>query len=674
LDWRLTLVGGCGSLLTIAALLAATPASSQALSCPNESLRGGASSRLPDCRAYELVTPSDTGGFFPMERTLSSPFQYFSLSAISPSGESVVFQTEGGVMPGFTGSGSDDRYRSVRTASGWSTSLDGPSAAQSETPGPGGVSVDQGYSFVVTRASGLPDRGSLNQAAGVSTEESSTWVRHPDGSFSLVGQGELANDPHACGEFIAPGGSHIVFDTRDCSGTGPAGPQLRLDAPASGVQAIYDRTPNGLHTVSLLPGDAIPIGDSKFKGVSADGSAVLFSNAPGGGNPTIIGPGVNLYVRVDDAETLEVASGNAGTVVPAGVSADGGKVFYVQAGNLRSFDTGSHATVTIASSGDAEAVNISADGSRAYFVSHHQVGGEGLEGEPNLFVWNAATGTTTLVATVAPADVSGEPPCLNCWTNGPAAPRMDFITGPGTDTSRATPDGSVLVFESRAKLTGFENEGHTEIYRYDAAAKALGCVSCGPPGPPAFDARLQVFNPFLPVGPPYSYLNIANLTADGAAVFFETAEPLVARDVDGVVDVYEWKEGAVALVTSGQSPSDNFLYGVTPSGRDVIFATNDTLLPRDHAGGSGSIYDARVDGGFAEEASSACLGDACQGQPSPPPPTPESSSISFHGKGNLHPRRRHCSRPHPHRTRHAAHGAKRQRAKRCRHSRRGAGR
>ena len=48
---------------SIAAGLYALPATAAAESCPNAVLRSGQSSRLPDCRAYEMVTPPYKEGF-----------------------------------------------------------------------------------------------------------------------------------------------------------------------------------------------------------------------------------------------------------------------------------------------------------------------------------------------------------------------------------------------------------------------------------------------------------------------------------------------------------------------------------------------------------------------------------------------------------------------------------
>jgi hypothetical protein len=92
--------------------------------------------------------------------------------------------------------------------------------------------------------------------------------------------------------------------------------------------------------------------------------------------------------------------------------------------------------------------------------------------------------------------------------------------------------------------------------------------------------------------------------------------------------------GCIALISSGESPSDSLVIDSSPDGRDVFFTTNASLLPQDP--GLIDIYDARAEGGFPAPAGplAACEGEACQGPLSPPnDPTPASSS--FHGAGNV---------------------------------------
>jgi hypothetical protein len=232
--------------------------------------------------------------------------------------------------------------------------------------------------------------------------------------------------------------------------------------------------------------------------------------------------------------------------------------------------------------------------------------------------------------------------------------------GPAADPSRTTPDGGVLVFESRAPLTGFANAGHTEIYRYEASSKAgngLTCLSCNPTGAVAqSDAELEAgVGIALRYGPPVNAItHIANVTDNGREVFFQSGDRLVAKDTDGLADVYEWQAegtgacqitgGCVYLISTGRSAGANYLYGMTPDGHDVFFESFDLLVSQD-ADRTPSIYDARVEGGFAPlSAVSSCEVDACQATSAPPPPAvPASAALrgtESVGGGNTH----HCAK------------------------------
>ena len=184
----------------------------------------------------------------------------------------------------------------------------------------------------------------------------------------------------------------------------------------------------------------------------------------------------------------------------------------------------------------------------------------------------------------------------------------------------------MLLFKSRASLTGYDSEGHAEIYRYDSAAKQLRCLSCNPTGAPAeSDASLQSQKVGVSLVWPES------LRADGRRAFFESSEPLVARDGDGLQDVYEWEDqgvgvcsqpgGCLYLISSPQGRHDEYLWAVSRSGDDVFFLSSDLLVGTDKDETS-SIYDARVGGGFAVTTQGVCEGEGCRPQLTPPPSVP----------------------------------------------------
>jgi hypothetical protein len=569
--------------------------------------------------------------------------------------------------------GAFDLYETVRGSGGWETlrhlSRNGESGIW---PAPGGVSSDHTFGFV--------------------RDGSKSYLSHPDGTFEFTGLGSQNQEPFAEGRFISADGSHILFTTGhavsqslNCFSVGGACPVAKLepDAPQTGTGAVYDRAPGGgpTHVVSLLPPSQTPApGEQAFyQGASADGSVVAFKI------------GGALYVRVDHAVT-KLVTNQPSTF--AGLSADGSRLFYVSGseakeGNITVFDVASESKTQLNSSGDAEVVNVSADGSHVYFISRSQLDGlEGTAGKPNLYVWRG--GSSNYIATVSAEDLNPDPwsglgfdPGLNLWTSWAVNPEKALNQGPGADTSRSVSDGSVLVFESQAQLTGYDSNGHTEIYRYEDGGGAPTCVSCNPLEEPATkDARLQELRL---VPPP---IVIHNVSDDGARVFFETEEALVGRDTDGVNDVYEWQadglgSGSVDLISSGHSSNyplfedwndapplyfvvPNVLASVTPSGHDVFFLSQDQLTSAAGRGGVAAVYDARVDGGFeAPLAPSACREESCRPGGAAGPIQVGGFASGARAGGNVKPRRhrrhrcrrakhgrRHCTgRRHKHRAR-----------------------
>jgi hypothetical protein len=595
--------------------------------CPNDPLRAGFSAHLPDCRAYELVSPSDTNGRSPLGAGETG--LYFPMLQASPDGNRASFRIEGGTIPGLEGSGSfnGDNYLSKRGPGGWSTELMSARGTDGLAPTPGGVSPDQEYSF-------WKGEVSLENA------QRDPHIRYPDGHSEPVGRGSLGIDPTVEANLISQNGSHTLFSTRQSAAV-----QLEPEAPPAGTAAVYDRTADEItHVVSLLPGDVTPAAgkNAVYVGASLDGEGVAFKLEGG-----------VLYLRQHNEATYEIGAG----LTYAGLAEGGGRIFYLKAGNLFAFDTASKSTLQFSKGGNATPVHVSADGSTAYFLSPDVLTGKkenpngaiAKAGEENLYV--SREGQLGFVGTVEPLDVqepvggTGQFAGLGRWI-------ASITEGkPAMETSRATPNGGTLLFETRAPLVGYETNGHKEIYRFDLAAATLSCLSCNPTGAAASgDASLQTLlrnaGGLRVIGLTARMLNIR---PDGERAFFQSEEALVAADVDNRQDVYEWEAqgvgsctrpgGCLYLISFGQSGQDEHLFAASQSGDDVFFLSESLLLGRDKDS-TASIYDARVGGGFPEAAGQApCQGESCKGGLTPPPALLAPATPALNKNGNVVQRR-----------------------------------
>jgi hypothetical protein len=607
------------------------------------------------------VTPPDSNGrpFYPI--LAEQPTDSFPTELISPVRDSVLYMVQNTPLSDpAEPSGTYDLYEAVRSDEGWRTVRRiSPSGDEAVFPNAGGVSLDHRYGF--TGVTGNDIGGSLAEAG------TADYLGNPDGTFELVGAGSLGFEPLAQSRYLSPDGVHVIFSTGGSSVSpgeswcllAQAKCQVRRlepNAPPTGTPAVYDRQPDGpTRVVSLLPGGGTPApGEgAEYVGASADGTVVAFRI------------GTTLYVRVDNAVTEEVVSGGFAF---AGVTEHGERIFYVSGGDIYAFDIAAETTRQAAASGDSEVVNVSADGSHVYFLSASLLdGGKGTGGEPNLYDWDLAAETVKYIATVAQADLEGQP-ALNRWTSWAVSNSRDVPRGPGADSSRTTPDGRVLVFESEAQLTSYPSASVNEVYRYEASTGDLDCVSCNPLGAPTTGAHLEDYQVLK------AAMVIHNVSDDGARVFFETSEAMVEPDTDGVNDIYQWhQEGGtgepLSLISSGKSVTypgyeekqkANVIFGITPDGKDVVFLAQEALVPGAGVGGASALYDARVNGGFpAPPPPPACLGpcpsDAGETRS---PSMPLSNQIV--GSGNVKPRHKHRC----HRAKRRAANAKRH--KRCR--------
>jgi len=610
--------------------------------CENQALRIGASAALPDCRAYELVTPANTGGLAPI--SLNFEGDLFTTSQASADGNALSFQIQGGTIPGLDGTGSvrGDAYLVTRHPEGWSTVVTDADGTEATVVLPGSHSPDQGFAIWAAQGEGTKVIGG----------KSTVYLRYPDGHSELLGRGSLGTDPNVVGDMVAEDGRHVIFSSSL---------ELEPEAPPQGTKALYDRTIDPIggaeetHVISLLPhGETPQAGQgATYYGASLDGRGVAFSI------------GSTLYFHAADGEIYEIgelpSSGDTvqevfEKVTFEGVAEGGERLFYLQAGDLYAFDATTEDRTAFAESGDATVVNVSADGSAAYFVSPSVLteeeespnGQVATKGAENLYL--SREGTISFLGTLTKRDVLGKPgnivvDGLGLWTDA-----VNSQGAFGIDPSRTTANGAILLFESRAKLTAYDPEGHAEVYRYDAEAPGLRCLSCVPTGVPAGgEASLQSVKQTEDAPEPLEqYSPVDNLAPNGQRALFQSTEALVLADTDGVQDVYEWEEegvgscrtegGCVYLIssgTSGRPPSGepNYLYAANEDGRDVFVYTGDLLLPAEDPDETPSIYDARVGGGFPPPRGTAgeCLGEACQ----PAAQAPGDPVQSLKGAGNV---------------------------------------
>jgi hypothetical protein len=154
--------------------------------------------------------------------------------------------------------------------------------------------------------------------------------------------------------------------------------------------------------------------------------------------------------------------------------------------------------------------------------------------------------------------------------------------------------------------------------------------------------------------------------ADDGSVFFTTPDQLVLRDSNKKKDAYEWKNGAVQLISTGNGPYDSGLVSVSDDGVNAFFYSRQVLVPEDENGNALKVYVARVNGGFPVDLPPLpCqASDECHGPGSEAAPPPDIGTFKGTG-GNLEPQEKKKKRKNRcKKRRHCKHRSKKHAAKR----------
>ena len=671
--------------------------------CPNAQLRQETGSNgLPDCRAYELVTPSYAQGavIFPLNGPNTG-------LATSPS--KLAYSAAFGTFPEETGdpiNSASDLYVSTRTDTGWYQKYIGRAGTETELMGGpplnAVLSIFQGQapsrSQLGTQVSPDMDRAinydqgdpSINGQLGEASNAPWVWdtssgkllERWPTNLDEVSGGRDFVGVPQASPDFshfvfssnvvFAPGGEAFSAEIECCLGGPSSSPKP--------VGSVYD---NDLKTGDV---DLVSIREdgTTFRGeeidISDDGSRILMAEGP----ETTKGMSRPLFLRVDDERTYDIAPGH--------------EIHYVGG---------------------------TSDGKTIYLTSNEQLTPDDHDTSTDLFMWREdSTPHLTRVSTGEGGEAGNSDNCLGTWTskcdvgiisfaaystppggNGGNGVTDNFIAGKSGDIyfespeqllpakgdpgranlyvyrggvvhfvaaldpeplctfgayeyfcsdgpvarMQVTPDGSHMAFVTKTRLSAYDNAEHGEMYTYNPEGGGLDCVSCRPDGKP-------------PVSDALGSQNGLFLTNDGR-VFFSTQDPLIPQDTDGKEDVYEYTEGRAQMITNGFNPTYSGpltftgyqtipgLVSVSANGTDVYFATLGNLVSQDHNGQEVKIYDARTGGGFpAERASIPCAAaDECHGAGSTPPALPPDRTSASLGKPKAPAHRKaHKAKKHKH--------------------------
>ena len=536
---RIVLVAGPAVVLAFAMVgVACAPSEAAEAPCPNnEALRAESdlnpetqlplSMQLPDCRAYELVSPPYKEGY-----------PVTVVQAIASDGDRMVVRSLGTFAELASQDGFGSFYEVVRTRSGWVTHNFTPVRAQFP------VQEFQAASNDLTR--GVWELREPSQ----SLYAKDLYVREPDGTFVKVGAmlpptlevgtpaGYNTKVPEGSVNYVGASSdlSYIVFKSHAPSG--PDEPNLLWpgDTTSRLMRRRFTSIPaRATRRRRNWSGSRARVGSSATAGPSSAGNRVIcITPCPRAAKrcslPLRAAVGVSavdeLYARRDGSETVAISeptssqcaacsTGARSAAEFQGASEDGSKAFFLTEQELFAGDTTMNLyeydfenpegeKIVRVSAGSAKpevqgVARVSKDGSHVYFVARGVLTAqpdpslpadrrEAVAGADNLYVFERdlahPQGHVAFVVTLCSG--SGESGAVS----DPQCHGSDAEDWgeSGSGPVQATPEGRFLVFfGSSGNLTSGDTSAGRQIFEYDAAREELVRVSVGQHSPAGYE-------------------------------------------------------------------------------------------------------------------------------------------------------------------------------------------
>ena len=348
-------------------------------------------------------------------------------------------------------------------------------------------------------------------------------------------------------------------------------------------ERFYDPTP-GIESYVTREISTGPTGgndsyDATFEGVSSDGTKAFFSTAESLVS-TDTDRSTDIYMRnTTTGETTLVSQGAAACAPTCGNGAfpatyvgstpSGSKVFFTTSEQLAEGDAGEArdvyvrnlnavpATTTLVSRPDSTCTGCAAaapvtfqaassDGTKVVFESTDKLAEADGDTETDVYERDLTGGTTKLVSVPGTC-----PPPL---TVSECAPLYR-----GTSS-----DGARVFLQTKARLTGADQDNAQDVYEWSAATGTVSMVSTSAEAEEGPNDAIY-----------------AGVSPDGSEVFFETPEKLSSADGDTASDVYARSAAATSLVSPGTENLPAGFNQVSADGSTVLFSTPESLNVED---------------------------------------------------------------------------------------------
>ncbi len=611
-------------------------------SCPNATVRQQTSSNyLPDCRAYELVSPANANGtlFYPSGPATgraTSPARFaFTGAFSSPPEASETIGTDG------------DLYLATRTDTGWRTHYIGLPGNQASCMG-GPPTGTYGYNaapwwaksqntvfadpamsklldfkdgpgiFCFLGGNGAGDADwqldPASNAPYLFDAEGGLLAHLPDGLGQTPGAAEALSCPypnsqsvvpHCASELTAsPDLNRLFFSSNTAAftagGLTEAPGSAYEDNLATGEVSLISTLPNGqpirsepAYAATLAAFNEVQrperqVGPEflRFPAVSADGSHVLISTATA---PTPYCPRATDFVLCPLFTSTPIHL----YMHIAGIPGD----YQVAEDRI----TGEPAPVTY--------VGMTEDGGKVFFTTEKSLLPEDTDTSADLYMWSAAKAQAgeqplTLISQADPGSPPGAGNSNACqktsWTQKcgvrPFSNRLfaNQLAGLGgnsvSDTAIASRSGEVY-FYSPEQLDGSRGTpGLENLYLYRQGA--LQFVAAFQPGGicPATGESESCRESEDPKETEVGPIARMQVTPDGAHMAFLTQDNVTSYNSHGHLEMYSYTPATGALICdscnpSGSAPTANVFASqdglfLTEDGR-AFFSTEEALVPRD---------------------------------------------------------------------------------------------